>query len=62
MLAIVDVPLSPPELRQRWIALLNDPEAPDQFELDELGEILVSPAPSNRHQIIVLALLKQVEA
>jgi len=62
MPAIVDVPLSPPELRQRWIALLNDPEAPDQFELDEFGEILVSPAPSNRHQIIVLALLKQVEA
>jgi Uma2 family endonuclease len=62
MAAIIDIPPSTAELRRRWVALLQDSNAPEHFELDEFGEMLMGPAPSNRHQIIVLALLKQVEA
>ncbi len=62
MQAIIDHPLSAEELRQRWTALLHDADAPNYFELDEFGELIVSPAPSNRHQVIVLSVLKQVEA
>src|ERR1041385_3292760 len=57
----VDNPLSADELDRLWTALLRDPDAPERFELDEFGEVIVSPAPSNKHQIIVLALLKQIE-
>jgi hypothetical protein len=42
--------------------MLLDPNAPARFELDEFGEALVRPAPSNKHQVIVLALLKQIES
>ena len=62
MQAIIDNALSADELQKRWVALLHDPDAPDRFELDEFGEVIVSPAPSSKHQIVVLALLKQVEA
>jgi Uma2 family endonuclease len=58
----VDNPLSADELDRLWTALLRDPDAPERFELDEFGEIIVSPAPSNKHQIVVLSLLKQIEA
>src|SRR6476620_6908533 len=62
MYTTVDNPLSADELERLWTALLRDPDAPERFELDEFGEMIVSPAPSNKHQIVVLRLLKQVEA
>jgi Uma2 family endonuclease len=62
MQVTIDRRLSPEELRGRWAALVADPQVPDWVELDEFGEMLVSPAPSNKHQVIVLALLKQVES
>ena len=62
MQAIIDNALSADELRERWAALLSDPDVPERVELDEFGEVIVSPAPSNKHQIVVLALLRQVEA
>lgn len=49
-------------LSARWRELLQDPDAPERCELDEFGEVRVSPPPSYRHQRIVAAIARQVEA
>lgn len=45
-------PLSAEQLAQRWRELAQDPRTPDFFELDEFGELIVSPYPTNRHELI----------
>jgi len=54
--------LSPQALTARWQELLEDPDAPEQCELDEFGEVHVNPPPSFRHQRIVAALSPQIES
>jgi Uma2 family endonuclease len=49
-------------LAERWRALLEDPNAPERCELDEFGEIRVNPPPSFKHQRIVAAFIRQLEA
>ena len=62
MHALVDQPLSHDALIARWRELLADANLPDRFELDAFGEVVVSPSPSNRHELIVSALLHQLQA
>jgi Uma2 family endonuclease len=62
MHAIAYERLSPQALATRWRELLQDPDAPERFELDEFGEIEVTPPPSFRHQRIVAAIGRQIEA
>jgi Uma2 family endonuclease len=38
------------ELVRRWNELAADPESPDYFELNEFGELILSPKPTTRHQ------------
>jgi Uma2 family endonuclease len=45
--------LSTSELVDLWKRLATDPDTPDHFELTEHGELVVSPPPTNRHQVIV---------
>jgi Uma2 family endonuclease len=40
------------ELIRRWTELGSDPSSPDYYELNEFGETIMSPPPSNRHQEI----------
>ncbi len=54
--------LDPEALVSRWRALLNDPDAPEFCEMDEYGEIEVSPPPGFWHQQIVAAVGRQIEA
>lgn len=54
--------LSRQALAARWRELLGDPNAPERCELDEFGELQVSPPPSYKHQRIVAALMRQIEA
>jgi Uma2 family endonuclease len=42
--------LAPEELVRRWQSLLQDPDAPERCELDEYGDVLVTPTPSFWHQ------------
>jgi Uma2 family endonuclease len=38
------------ELIRRWNELAADPESPDYFELNEFGELIMSPKPTVGHQ------------
>jgi Uma2 family endonuclease len=40
------------DLVRRWNELANDPESPDWFELNEFGELILSPKPTSAHQIV----------
>ena len=46
-------PLPAGELAALWRQLIADPTTPDYFELSAVGEILVSPRPANRHQVVI---------
>ena len=40
------------ELIRRWAELATAPESPDYYELNEFGELIMSPKPTNDHQRI----------
>jgi Uma2 family endonuclease len=50
------------ELLERWNELAADPESPDRYELNELGELILSPKPTNDHQRIAFAVARSLEA
>jgi len=54
------------ELVRRWNELAADPESPDHFELNEFGELILSPPPTNLHdriaQLVARALMDQLGA
>jgi Uma2 family endonuclease len=52
--------LSPTELKQRWLRLIDQPGLPDRFELDEYGELIEMNPPKTPHQRIVLAIQLQI--
>lgn len=47
---------------RRWSALGADPESPDHYELNEFGEMIMSPRPTNRLQVIAQAVATLLEA
>lgn len=53
--------LSQEQLVLRWKALLEDPDAPDRCEMDEFGEVELTPTPSFRHQQVVASIGRQLE-
>jgi Uma2 family endonuclease len=57
-----DIPLDRNELLQRWQALANDPDSPDRYELNELGELILAPKPTNDHQRVAQAVVRSIEA
>jgi Uma2 family endonuclease len=50
------------ELVDRWNELAADPESPDRYELNEFGELILSPKPTNDHQRVALAVVRALEA
>lgn len=54
--------LAPTQLAARWRDLTDLPGLPDRFELDEYGDLVDMNPPQKPHQLIVYALMKQVEA
>lgn len=44
--------LSPDELSKLWAELAQDDQLPDWYELSEHGEVVLSPKPHNRHQLL----------
>ena len=40
-------------LIRRWQELGADPDTPDNYELNEYGEVIMTPKPTNDHQRIV---------
>ncbi|HSD43289.1 MAG TPA: Uma2 family endonuclease [Burkholderiales bacterium] len=45
-----DVPVPRDDLIRGWQSLAADPESPDCFELDQFGELILSPKPTTGHQ------------
>src|SRR5262245_11934301 len=53
--------LSPDELAARWRTLAAEPDMPDEFELNEYGEIIMSPTPTNKHERIAFKVAQALE-
>jgi Uma2 family endonuclease len=51
-----DVPVPRDDLIRRWQALAADPDSPEYFELDQFGELILSPKPTTGHQRIASAI------
>ncbi|MEO8629887.1 MAG: Uma2 family endonuclease [Betaproteobacteria bacterium] len=43
-------------LTRRWHELAGDPNSPDYYEVNEFGEVIMSPRPTNDHQRVVTAV------
>jgi len=54
--------LSSCELSNLWAEFAQDDQLPDRYELSEHGEIVMSPKPSNRHQVICAEIAYQLRA
>lgn len=54
--------VEPEVLAARWAELCNDPESPDYFELNQYGEIVLSPRPSTGHQLLAFNVATQIQA
>ena len=49
-------------LAERWNTLASDPDAPDYYELNEFGELILSSRPTNLHQLRVQSVAEQLTA
>ena len=52
--------LSSEELSKIWSELGNNDQLPDWYELTEHGELIMSPKPSNRHQVLCAEIAFQL--
>jgi len=52
--------LSSGELSKLWAEFAQDDQLPDRYELSEHGEVVMSPKPSNRHQVICAEIAYQL--
>jgi Uma2 family endonuclease len=50
----------PTMLSARWAELAADPNAPDYYELNEYGELILTPRPTNRHQRVAQTVARQL--
>ena len=57
----VDTVLSPDDLSKLWAELAHDDQLPDWYELSEHGEVVMSPKPHNRHQLLCTQIALQIQ-
>jgi len=55
-----EIALAREELLRRWKALAEDPDSPDRYELNELGELILSPKPTNDHQLVASEVVQAI--
>ena len=48
-------------LVRRWQELGADPGSPDYYELNEFGELILSPRPTNDHQGVCKAVVTALD-
>ena len=48
-------------LVRRWQQLAADPDTPDYYELNEYGEVIMSPRPTNDHQRALSAIVVSLQ-
>ena len=56
-----DTILSPDDLSKLWAELAQDDQLPDWYELSEHGEVVMSPKPHNRHQLLCTQIGLQLQ-
>ncbi len=56
-----DTILSADELRELWEQLAQDDTLDDKYELTEHGEVVMSPKPTNRHQLLCSMVALQLQ-
>jgi hypothetical protein len=61
MSAVVATPMDTRALAARWRELASDPCSPDFFELNEYGEVILSPSPSNKHELLAFRVAQALE-
>lgn len=61
MSAVVATPMDTRALAARWRELAGDPGSPDFFELNEHGELILSPSPSNKHELLAFRVAQALE-
>jgi Uma2 family endonuclease len=61
MTEVVETHLDMQALAARWRELAADPSSPDFFELNEYGEVILSPSPSNKHELIAFRIARALE-
>lgn len=49
-------------LVEHWLELGRDPTSPDNYELSEYGDVVVSPKPTTGHQSVVAWVLAELNA
>lgn len=57
----VETVLDRAALVRRWHALAADPESPEHYELNEYGEVIVSPRATNDHQRALSAIVVSLQ-
>jgi Uma2 family endonuclease len=57
-----DVAVSRDDLIRRWNALAADAESPDYYELNQFGELILSPKPTTGHQRVASAIARILTA
>lgn len=50
---LAEIAIGRDALTRRWTELAEDADAPDYYELNEYGELIMSPRPTNDHQRVV---------
>jgi Uma2 family endonuclease len=58
---LTEAVLSAPELSALWLQFGADDTLPDHYELTEHGELVMSPKPTNRHQLICSEIAGQLK-
>jgi Uma2 family endonuclease len=58
---LAETALSPRELADVWQQLSQDETLPDRYELTQHGEVVMSPKPTNRHQLICSEIADQLK-
>ncbi len=54
--------VSPDELIQQWVALAQDEQSPDYYELTEYGELVLSPRAETNHQRLCTKIAFQIQS
>ncbi len=57
----VNTILSRDDLSKLWAELAQDDQLPDRYELSEHGEVVLSPKPHNRHQLLCSQIAHQLQ-
>ncbi|HZR03258.1 MAG TPA: Uma2 family endonuclease [Burkholderiales bacterium] len=58
----VEAVLEPAALVRRWHELSRNPDTPDHYELNEYGEMIMAPRPTNDHQRVLSAVVVALNA